>query len=198
MSSRTASHLRSNVVGYVALFFALGLGTAWALETNSVKSKHIVNDAVKGKDIDESTLAGVNADAVDGASECTGTTVVSTAGPGSADLCVLGNITLRGSCGGNLNGAITLDTTENDVFYGSRGDSPFDDGDFDAADPAVDLVTESHPSADGQSTASPPMNLYAAGPSGTMGGTAGLRVYNNGPGDQVCVFATAISMQPGA
>ncbi len=45
------THLRSNVVGYVALFFAMSLGTAWALGTNSVRSKHIVNGQVKASDV---------------------------------------------------------------------------------------------------------------------------------------------------
>lgn len=44
-------HIRANIVGYVALFFALSLGTAWAIERNSVKSKHIANGQVKGVDI---------------------------------------------------------------------------------------------------------------------------------------------------
>ncbi len=35
----------------VALFLALGLGTAYALEKNSVRSTHIVNGEVKGKDL---------------------------------------------------------------------------------------------------------------------------------------------------
>jgi hypothetical protein len=41
----------ANVVSLIALFAALGLGTAWALEANSVKSKHIVNGQVKLKDL---------------------------------------------------------------------------------------------------------------------------------------------------
>lgn len=40
MSRRIGQHLRSNVIGYLALFVALG-GTAYALDANSVKSKHI-------------------------------------------------------------------------------------------------------------------------------------------------------------
>lgn len=51
MLARMKSHFRSSVVGYVALFFALGLGTAWAIETNSVRSKHIVDGQVKPKDL---------------------------------------------------------------------------------------------------------------------------------------------------
>lgn len=52
------SHLRSNVVGYLALFVALG-GTAWAAATigaedirrNAVRSKHIKNGQVTTKDL---------------------------------------------------------------------------------------------------------------------------------------------------
>ena len=41
----------ANVVSLLALFAALSLGTAWAVERNSVRSKHIVNDQVKPADI---------------------------------------------------------------------------------------------------------------------------------------------------
>jgi hypothetical protein len=40
----------ANVISVVALFAALGLGTAWALEANSVKSKHIKDGQVKPAD----------------------------------------------------------------------------------------------------------------------------------------------------
>jgi hypothetical protein len=58
VSVKILQHLRHNVVGYVALFFAMGLGTAWALEVNSVKSKHIVDDQVKSADVRDDVLAG--------------------------------------------------------------------------------------------------------------------------------------------
>jgi hypothetical protein len=54
MAGKVSSHIRSNVVGYIALFFALGLGSAWAateLSKNEVKSKHIKNAGVKTKDL---------------------------------------------------------------------------------------------------------------------------------------------------
>ena len=54
MAGKFSSHVRSNVVGYIALFFALGLGSAWAateLDKNEVKSKHIKNAGVKTKDL---------------------------------------------------------------------------------------------------------------------------------------------------
>ena len=52
----------ANVMATIAVFLALGLGTAWALEKNSVESQHIVNGQVKGVDVDESTLKGVTDD----------------------------------------------------------------------------------------------------------------------------------------
>ncbi|MBA2522722.1 MAG: hypothetical protein H0V25_05260 [Solirubrobacterales bacterium] len=47
-------HLRNNVVGYIALFFALGMGTAWAateLGKNEVRSQNIAKGQVKTPDI---------------------------------------------------------------------------------------------------------------------------------------------------
>jgi hypothetical protein len=41
----------SNTISTIALFFALGGGLAWALELNSVRSKHIVNGQVRAADI---------------------------------------------------------------------------------------------------------------------------------------------------
>src|SRR5688572_20630499 len=54
MAGKFSSHIRSNVVAYVALFFALGLGTAWAateLGKNDVRSRHIKNGGVRTKDL---------------------------------------------------------------------------------------------------------------------------------------------------
>lgn len=53
------AHLRHNVVAYLALFVALGTGTAFAAEKitskdiapNAVKSKHLKNGQVKGADV---------------------------------------------------------------------------------------------------------------------------------------------------
>lgn len=52
------SHIRSNVVGYVALFVALS-GTAWAateLGKNDVKSKHIGKGQVKNTDLGDGSV----------------------------------------------------------------------------------------------------------------------------------------------
>ena len=88
VAKKIREHFRGNVVAYVALFFALG-GSAYAvtaLDRNSVKSKHIVNDQVKradlragainsakvgddslrGADVDEATLMGVDAERLGG------------------------------------------------------------------------------------------------------------------------------------
>jgi hypothetical protein len=54
MLKRVRDHVRSNVVGYIALFFALGLGSAWAateLGRNSVGSRQIEKNAVKAAEI---------------------------------------------------------------------------------------------------------------------------------------------------
>jgi hypothetical protein len=56
---RISNHLRSNVVGYVALFFAVSGSTAWALSgSNTVFSDDIVNDQVYSGDVRNDTLAG--------------------------------------------------------------------------------------------------------------------------------------------
>ena len=53
VSSSVRSHIRSNVVGYVALFMAMGgISYAAGLTPDSVKSKHIKNEQVKAVDID--------------------------------------------------------------------------------------------------------------------------------------------------
>jgi len=50
-------HIRSNVVGYVALFFALSAGAyAAGLAPDSVRSKHIKNGQVKTQDVADDSL----------------------------------------------------------------------------------------------------------------------------------------------
>ena len=44
------TYIRHHHLAFLALFIALG-GTAWALQANSVKSKHIVNGQVKPQDL---------------------------------------------------------------------------------------------------------------------------------------------------
>ncbi len=61
MLARIRPHLSfANVVSVLALFIALGLGTAWAagLANNSVKSKHIKDGQVKSADVRNNGLTG--------------------------------------------------------------------------------------------------------------------------------------------
>src|SRR5215212_8778269 len=59
---RVRAHLRSNVIGYLALFVALS-GSAFAvtqIDRNSVRSRHIVHGQVRGIDVAKDTLTGRN------------------------------------------------------------------------------------------------------------------------------------------
>jgi hypothetical protein len=61
VSGRIGNHLRSNVVGYIALFIALG-GAAYAagLARDSVKSKQIKAGAVKSSEVADGSLTGAD------------------------------------------------------------------------------------------------------------------------------------------
>jgi hypothetical protein len=52
---QVGSHIRSNVVGYIAVFIALG-GTAWAVGADSIRSRHIVDGAVRAVDVNPSQV----------------------------------------------------------------------------------------------------------------------------------------------
>jgi hypothetical protein len=68
MRGRVFAHLRSNIVGYLALFVALGGTTAWAADKitskqiakNAVLSKHIKNGQVKSADVKDNGLKGAD------------------------------------------------------------------------------------------------------------------------------------------
>jgi hypothetical protein len=69
MGEKIRGHIRSNVVGYVALFFALGLGTAWAnhetifsddIVDEEVRSADIGNGAVRTFEIRDDTVQGLD------------------------------------------------------------------------------------------------------------------------------------------
>jgi hypothetical protein len=61
MSERIRTHLRSNVVGYVAIFLALSGGAYAAnLARDSVGSKQIKDNAVSGKDVKDESLTGAD------------------------------------------------------------------------------------------------------------------------------------------
>src|SRR6266852_699109 len=62
MSRRLRAHLRANVVGYVAVFLALG-GTAWAAGT--IGTRDVVNDSLKSVDLKDNAAVG-SQDVIDG------------------------------------------------------------------------------------------------------------------------------------
>jgi hypothetical protein len=68
VEARISAHIRGNVVGYVALFMAMTLGTAYAVDKNSIKSKHIKAGQVKESDLGDGavTAAKLGANSVDG------------------------------------------------------------------------------------------------------------------------------------
>jgi hypothetical protein len=66
MSRAIRQHLRSNIVGYVALFFALSTGSAVALSgSNTVFTDDIVNDEVRSVDVRNDALSGGGLTAAD-------------------------------------------------------------------------------------------------------------------------------------
>lgn len=56
MLARTRAYVRRHHLALLALFIALG-GTAWALEANSVKSRHIAPEAVRFSDLSGQAFA---------------------------------------------------------------------------------------------------------------------------------------------
>jgi hypothetical protein len=82
MAERFRSHVRSNVIGYIALLFAIG-GVSYAavdlsknsvgareIKKNAVRSSEVRNNTLKGRDVKEATFGQVpsalNADELDG------------------------------------------------------------------------------------------------------------------------------------
>lgn len=73
MSGRISEHLRSNIVGYIALFCFAFSGTAVALDgSNTVFSDDIVNNAVRSEDVRDDTLSNGGLAAVDLAPDSVG------------------------------------------------------------------------------------------------------------------------------
>lgn len=105
-------HIRGNVVGYIALFVALG-GTAWALGANSVGSRQIKGDAVRSRHIKDgqvkmADLADPRAFAQAGSGHVFVDAVnyaTSTQGNQSTQVFSRGGLSLYGQClvGGALN-----------------------------------------------------------------------------------------------
>jgi hypothetical protein len=77
MSAKLRTHIRSNVIGYIALFFALSTGSAVALSgSNTVFSDDIVDNEVKAADVRNDTLAGGGLAAADLQASSVGTSEV--------------------------------------------------------------------------------------------------------------------------
>ncbi|MDX6234312.1 MAG: hypothetical protein QOH68_3409 [Nocardioidaceae bacterium] len=64
MSDRVQTHLRNNVIGYVALFFALTAGAYAAshAQQNSVTSKSVRNGSLRGVDVHHGSITGSDVD----------------------------------------------------------------------------------------------------------------------------------------
>jgi hypothetical protein len=61
MSERILDHLRSNVIGYLALFLTLTMGTAYATHqggANTISSADIINGEVKNADVGANAVTG--------------------------------------------------------------------------------------------------------------------------------------------
>src|ERR671910_197676 len=59
MDGKIRDHIRSNIVGYVSLFFALSLGTAYATHpggANTISSGDIINGEVKNDDLGSNSV----------------------------------------------------------------------------------------------------------------------------------------------
>jgi hypothetical protein len=87
MSAKLRTHIRSNIIGYVALFFALSTGSAVALNgSNTVFTDDIVNDQVYSADVRNDTLSGGGLAAADLKSGSVGTSEVAADSLGAGDL----------------------------------------------------------------------------------------------------------------
>jgi hypothetical protein len=164
MRGRIWDHVRSHVVGYVALFFALSGGAAWATHpggANTISSGDIIDQAVRTEDIRDANLttADIRTDAVisgkildntitpndiDGVGFLRSRTVSLIPAGGSADetLLTIGRVNLVATCesagSGNLRGMIQPGSQSE---LGFQGDGPMmvADGSQDVADDVLDL-----------------------------------------------------------
>jgi hypothetical protein len=129
VSSRLRNHIRSNVVGYIALFLVLTGGTASALNgSNTVFSDDIVNKQVKTEDL------------------ATGAVTGSRLAPNSVGSGRVVDDSLTGADVSNLTGADVTDgtLTGNDVQDGSIFGSSIANGGVGAADIGAGAVNARH------------------------------------------------------
>jgi hypothetical protein len=87
MSAKLRTHIRSNVIGYVALFFALSTGSAVALSgSNTVFTDDIVDNEVRTADVRNDSLTGGGLAAADLKAGSVGTSEVAADSLGAGDL----------------------------------------------------------------------------------------------------------------
>jgi hypothetical protein len=155
MSRAIREHIRSNVVGYIAIFmFAIG-GTAYGLDgTNTVDSGDIINNEVRSPDVRDDTLANGGLQAVDLRADSVGTSEVAPDSLDASDLNAdsvgtsevadesLGSADLGISSVGS--GEVALDSLgAADLSVGSVGASEVADESLGSADLAPDSVGNS-------------------------------------------------------
>jgi hypothetical protein len=107
MGTRVREHIRGNIVAYISLFFAMSLGTAYAIDKNEIKSKHIAKDGVKSSDIGAGQVknADLAADAVDGSKVAPDSLTGADVQESSLDLPASpGSLPPSGQAGGDLAG----------------------------------------------------------------------------------------------
>lgn len=117
MSSKIRAHIRNNVVGYVALFFAL-TGVAWAAHTapkNSVATKSIKKGAV--------TNPKLAAGSVTGDKVAPGSLSAANFAPGSVGT-ITGVSAGSGLSGGGDSGSVTLSANESVLQHRLDGGCP--------------------------------------------------------------------------
>jgi hypothetical protein len=87
MFGRIRNHLRSNVIGYIALFFALSTGSAVALAgSNTVFSDDIVDNEVYRADVRNDGLSGGGLGAVDLRPDSVGTSEIGNSAVDAAEI----------------------------------------------------------------------------------------------------------------
>ena len=172
MESKLSSHVRSNVVGYIALVAAVvGVPMAFALGKNSVgpkqikpnavRSSEVKNEALKGADVNESTLGQVpaaatadsasransadTADSADTANSANTANDANTVGglavreinysanpnTGAQQILSLAGLQLSASCSGVADTALVATTTKDDSSLFVGGMSTSDANDTD-------------------------------------------------------------------